>query len=93
MRSLDITEKRFVALFLLLLAITLFSSEGIGRLAGAGSRSLLLAIMLSLTLVKVRIVVMNFMELRAAPRAGRILANCWIGGLLLGLIMMMELQL
>lgn len=92
MRTLDLVEKRLLGFLVILLALTFISSEGIGRLAGGGSRNVLLSVMLVLTLIKVRIVVMHFMELNYAPRAARIVANCWLGGLLLALVGVMELH-
>jgi hypothetical protein len=71
---MDPHEKRLVIGWGLLAALTLLSLEGAPAL---GSTALFAAVVMIIAFVKVRIVVREFMEVRRAPLALRLVLDIW----------------
>lgn len=75
MTPLDAYEKRLARNWLLLVVLTLLSVEGLGRLGGGAT---LAVAILGIAFIKVRIIVLDFMEVRGAPVALRAILEAWI---------------
>lgn len=72
--GMDAHEKRLARWWLLLVALTVISLEGGSAI---GSKALLAIAVLVIAFVKVRIVIREFMEVRGAPLALRLVLDVW----------------
>lgn len=75
---MDKVERRLIVVWVVLMALTVFSWEavaGSGWSLGTTAGALLI---IGLALVKVRIVVLDLMEVRRAPLALRLVLETWI---------------
>jgi Prokaryotic Cytochrome C oxidase subunit IV len=71
-------QRRLILLWVILVAISVFSVGSVHGLSWfGGSRGQAFAI-LSLAFIKVRIVVLDFMEVRSAPTLLRAIVETWI---------------
>lgn len=84
--GMDAQEKRLVLGWLLLTLLTVFSLEGASAL---GNKSLFATTVLVIAFVKVRIVVREFMEVRAAPLALQLVLDIWGIGICVALVRML----
>lgn len=85
---MDRTDKRLVILWAVMILLTFVSFEstpGGGMLADP---RLAISLIIGLAFVKVRIVVMDFMEVRHAPLIFRLALDLWIIGMAAALIWM-----
>lgn len=73
-------DLRLVALWAVLLALTFTSLEAIAGTGLGSMREWGVGVVLVLAFVKVRIVVMHFMEVGHAPWPFRLALECWIVG-------------
>lgn len=80
MMSLFATRK--AALWLVLVALTIVSLELFEGIAGE-NRQIAVAAVIVIAFIKVRIVGLDYMEIRSAPLLLRILFEIWVGTLLL----------
>jgi hypothetical protein len=85
MMGMDVHEKRLALWWLLLVALTVISLAGAPSL---GNRAVFAVTILIIAFVKVRIVVREFMEVRAAPIALRLVLGVWGGAVCVALISM-----
>jgi Prokaryotic Cytochrome C oxidase subunit IV len=83
--EMDAHEKRLALWWLLLVALTVISLEGASAIA---SKALFAATILIIAFIKVRIVVREFMEVRAAPIMLRLVLDVWAIGICAALIIM-----
>jgi Prokaryotic Cytochrome C oxidase subunit IV len=83
--GMDAHEKRLALWWLLLVALTVISLEGASAI---GSKRLFAVTALVIAFVKVRIVVREFMEVRAAPIMLRLVLDVWGAGICAALIIM-----
>jgi uncharacterized membrane protein YecN with MAPEG domain len=83
---MDRTDRRLVFRWAILLALTLLSFESSWGLAWLRDPSAAIALVIGVAMVKVRIVILDFMEIREAPWALRGLLEVWVvaiaGGIL-----------
>lgn len=83
--GLDAHEKRLALWWLLLVVLTILSLEGAPSL---GSKTLFTVTLFVIAFAKVRIVVCEFMEVRGAPLALRLVLEVWGIGICGALIFM-----
>lgn len=76
---------RKAALWLVLVALTIVSLEFFQGIAG-GNRHIAAAAVIVIAFIKVRIVGLDYMEIRNAPRLLRVLFELWVGAMLLLII-------
>lgn len=77
---MDKHDKRLVAIWAILVALTLVSFESSWGLARLHDPAVAVILVIAAALVKVRFVVMEFMEVRLAPWALRGPLEIWIVG-------------
>lgn len=77
---------RLTLTWLLLVAVTLFSTEIGGGASWFGSPAVVTATVLAIAFVKVGFVMFAFMEVRGAPLALRLLATGWLA-IVLGVLL------
>ena len=90
MNLADGSTRRITQTWLLLSAATVLSVQ-IGT-GSAASRTAATAAVLVIALIKVRLVIWNFMEVRDAPRPLRLVCDLWIGGTGISLMLMYVLR-
>jgi hypothetical protein len=83
--AMDGPEKRLLLWWAVLTALTLFSLEGAPAI---GNPRIFTAVVLVIAFIKARIVIREFMEVRAAPLALRLVLNIWCLGICAALIIM-----
>lgn len=83
---MDRTDKRLVVLWGLMILLTFVSWESSPGGGMLSDPKLAIGLILGLAFIKVRIVVMDFMEVRHAPLFFRLAVDLWIVGMAVALI-------
>lgn len=82
---IGLVATRKAALWLVLVGLTIVSLELFQGIAG-GNRQITAAAVIVIAFIKVRIVGLDYMEIRNAPRLLRVLFELWVGTVLLLII-------
>lgn len=81
----SLVATRKAVLWLVLVALTIMSLELFQGVAG-GNRHIAAAAVIVIAFIKVRIVGLDYMEIRNAPRLLRVLFEAWVGTMLMLII-------
>jgi len=83
---MDRTDRRLVATWAVLLALTLLSFESAWGVTWLRDPAAAIALVIGVALLKVRIVILEFMEVREAPWVLRAPLEAWVVGIAAGIL-------
>ena len=83
---MDRQDRKFILVWAALLALTLLSFESAWGTGWLRSPHVLIAVVIGVAMLKVRIVVLHFMEVRHAPWGLRAPLEVWIVALAVGIL-------
>lgn len=83
---MDKSDRKLVFRWAILSALTLFSFESAWGFAWLQNQSVAIAVVIAVAMLKVRIVILDFMEVREAPWTLRGLIEGWVVAITCGIL-------